>query len=70
MSITNADQNKPFGYDVASISHSGTERRNYVRDALIMDKDQKASANLPGQFVRVFADIFLKKEHTGTGNFK
>jgi len=70
MSTMNADQNKPFGYDVASISHIGTEKRsNHIRDAIMIEKEQKAKANPPGQFVKVFADIFLKKEY-GNSNFR
>jgi len=46
-------------YDVASISRTGQEKRaNYVQDAQRMSKQQQPS----GQFVRVFADIFLKHE--------
>ena len=46
-------------YDVASISRTGQEKRvNYAQDALKMSKQQQPS----GQFVRVFADIFLKHE--------
>lgn len=47
-------------YDIASISRPGKEKRaNYVQDALQIDRDR---AQLPGQFVKIFADIFLKKE--------
>lgn len=46
-------------YDIASISHKGHEKRtNYVQHANQMNKVQQSS----GQFVRVFADIFLKHE--------
>ncbi|OGB89846.1 hypothetical protein A2625_05290 [candidate division WOR-1 bacterium RIFCSPHIGHO2_01_FULL_53_15] len=56
MSNEKTDRNN---YDIASISHLGQEKRtNHVQSALQMDKVEKSS----GQFVKVFADIFLKHE--------
>lgn len=56
MSDAKPDRNN---YDIASISRTGQEKRaNYVRDAFKMEKQQQPS----GQFVKVFADIFLKHE--------
>lgn len=47
-------------YDVASISRPGEDKRtNHVRNALHYDRTK---VNKPGQFVKVFADIFLRKE--------
>ena len=47
-------------YDVASISRKGQERRaNYIQDALHIDKSKINSNN---QFIKVFSDIFLKRE--------
>ncbi|MFH1387539.1 MAG: hypothetical protein ABIH50_07730 [bacterium] len=52
-------ENSREQYDVASISKEGREKRiNTVRDALYMSKLAKPT----GQFVQVFADMFLKKE--------
>jgi hypothetical protein len=46
-------------YDVASISRHGSDKRaNYIQDAMQISKQYKTSGN----FVRVFADIFLKHE--------
>ena len=46
-------------YDVASISRKGSDKRaNYIQDAYHISKQQ----NPTGQFVKVFADIFLKHE--------
>lgn len=56
MSTENQNKNS---YDIASISRKGQEKRaNYVQDALHIGKQQKPT----GQFVKVFADIFLKHE--------
>lgn len=56
MSAENFNKNN---YDVVSISKANQAKRsNYVQDALYIGKQQKSS----GQFVRVFADIFLKHE--------
>lgn len=56
MSDAKPDRNN---YDIVSISRAGQEKRtNHVRQALFMEKSQKTT----GQFVRVFADIFLKHE--------
>ena len=47
-------------YDVASISRKGKEKRaNYVQDALHIEK---ARTKASGKFIRVFSDIFLKRE--------
>ncbi|MEA3492925.1 MAG: hypothetical protein U9R38_00905 [Candidatus Margulisiibacteriota bacterium] len=47
-------------YDVASISQPGKDKRaNHVRNALRYDH---IKVNRPGQFVKVFADMFLRKE--------
>jgi len=46
-------------YDIVSVSRAGSEKRaNFVQDALHISKQQKPT----GQFVKVFADIFLKHE--------
>jgi hypothetical protein len=46
-------------YDVVSLTRAGQEKRaNYVSNAAHMSQAQKST----GQFVRVFADIFLKHE--------
>lgn len=46
-------------YDVVSLSRIGSEKRaNYIQDALQVNKQAKTS----GQFVKVFADVFLKHE--------
>jgi hypothetical protein len=46
-------------YDIASISLTGQEKRtNHVRHALFIEHDSTG----PGQFIKVFADIFLKRE--------
>ncbi|MGB9613231.1 MAG: hypothetical protein ACPL4K_03530 [Candidatus Margulisiibacteriota bacterium] len=48
-------------YDVVSVSRLGSEKRaNYIQDALKIN--QKAAASSAGQFVKVFADIFLKQQ--------
>ncbi len=47
-------------FDVASISRQGKAKRlNYIQDALHVDKS-KISAT--GNFIKVFADVFLKRE--------
>jgi hypothetical protein len=46
-------------YDVVSLTRAGQKKRaNYVQNSLHMSKAQSST----GQFVRVFADIFLKHE--------
>ena len=56
MSRENQDRNQ---YDVVSVSRAGSEKRaNYIQDALHISKQNKSS----GQFVEVFANIFLKHE--------
>ena len=48
-------------YDIASISRSNAEKRaHYIQDAGQVGKPNKTS----GQFVRVFANMFLK--HTAS----
>ena len=48
-------------YDVISISRTGSDKKaNYVQDANHISKQQKTS----GQFIKVFADVFLKREAT------
>lgn len=54
-----AQENNRNSYDVASISRVGSEKKaNYIQDAMHISKQQKPT----GQFVKVFADIFLKRE--------
>jgi hypothetical protein len=54
-----ANQEAKTQYDVASITRKGQEKRaNFVQNANQMNRVEKTS----GQFVRVFADIFLKHE--------
>lgn len=54
-----SEENSKNQYDVVSVSRSGQAKRaNYIQDALHISRQQKTS----GQFVRVFADIFLKHE--------
>ena len=56
MSNENFDRSK---YDIVSVSRKGSEKKaNYVKDGYHIEGAGKSS----GQFVRVFADIFLKKE--------
>lgn len=54
------NQNKNSrNYDIVSISRANSPKKaHYVQDALHIEKQQKTS----GQFVKVFADIFLKHE--------
>lgn len=46
-------------FDVALISQPGKSRRAHIRDALHIEK---SLVKTTGQFIRVFADIFLKRE--------
>ena len=47
-------------FDVASIGRGeGKKRSNFVQNALQIDKGKIAKA---GNFIKVFSDIFLKKE--------
>ena len=56
MSQDNRNKNQ---YDVVSISRVGSEKKaNYIQDALHIGKQH----TIAGQFVRVFADVFLKHE--------
>ena len=46
-------------YDIVSLTRTGQEKRtNYISSAVNMSEAQKPT----GQFVKVFADIFLKHE--------
>lgn len=46
-------------YDIVSLTRTGQEKRtNFIQNAAHMSRAQKST----GQFVRVFADIFLKHE--------
>ncbi|PIS30819.1 hypothetical protein COT42_02435 [Candidatus Saganbacteria bacterium CG08_land_8_20_14_0_20_45_16] len=59
-----ADKNN---YDVASISRPGQDKRaNYVQFALEYDYTK---VTRPGQFIKVFADMFLRKEGSNRGCF-
>ena len=54
-------------YDIASIGRGeGRKRANFVQDALQVDRDKIASTS---RFIRVFADIFLKKEASAGSYF-
>jgi hypothetical protein len=56
----NEQQIDRTNYDVASISRPGREKRtNYVQDALHIEKEK---INAPGKFIKVFSDMFLKRE--------
>ncbi|MFC1568151.1 hypothetical protein ACFL37_00450 [Candidatus Margulisiibacteriota bacterium] len=46
-------------YDVASIGQPGKKRANYVQDALHIDRSKIARTS---QFIKVFSDMFLKRE--------
>jgi len=47
-------------YDIASISRTGQEKRaNYAQDATHVEKERGAS---PGKFVKILANVFLKRE--------
>ncbi len=53
------EQNKPYNYDVVSVSRKGSDKKaNYIQPAHQMSKVEQPT----GQFVRVFADMFLKHE--------
>ena len=54
--MTNSNKSQ---YDVVSVSRTGSEKKaNFIQHADQMQKAQKST----GQFVRVFADMFLKHE--------
>jgi len=54
-----SEQQNKNQYDVVSLTRVGQEKRtNFVQNAAHMSRAQKST----GQFVRVFADIFLKHE--------
>lgn len=56
----NNEQPGRNNFDVVSISRAGQDKRaNYIQDAY---KIERARINQGGEFVKVFADIFLKKE--------
>jgi len=47
-------------YDIISISRTGQEKRaNYVQDAMHMEKGKVTSS---GKFVKILANVFLKRE--------
>ena len=46
-------------FDVASISRQGQKRANYIQDALHIDRSKLP---VSGQFVKIFSDMFLKRE--------
>lgn len=53
-------------FDVASISRPGqTKRANYIQDALHIDKSKVKAT---GEFVKVFANMFLRYE-AGKGSY-
>ncbi len=50
---------KPYDYDVVSVSRTGSDKKaNYIQHAHQVSPAQQPA----GQFVRVFADMFLKHE--------
>jgi len=54
----NSEKHDRNNYDIASITRTGQEKRvNHVQSALHMSK----VAGPSGQFVKVFADIFLSR---------
>jgi len=56
----NEQQVDKRNYDVASISRPGKDKRaNHVQNALEIDAKKIQTA---GKFIRVFSDMFLKKE--------
>lgn len=47
-------------FDVASISRPGkTKRSNYIQDAMLIERSKIKNT---AKFIRVFADMFLKRE--------
>jgi hypothetical protein len=47
-------------FDVASISRPGKAKRsNYIQDAMLIDKSKTRNT---AKFIKVFADMFLKRE--------
>ncbi len=56
MNRENADRRN---FDVALINQPGKTRRAHIRDALHIEKNLVKTS---GQFIRVFADMFLKRE--------
>ena len=48
-------------YDVVTIKNQGQKSTNHIRRADIMSAMDKPT----GQFVRIFSDMFLKKEAVG-----
>jgi hypothetical protein len=54
-------------YDVASISRPGKAKRsNYVQDALHIESSKVQST---GQFIKVFANMFLRREASKASYF-
>jgi len=55
------EQRLKSDFDIASISRVGQDKPVYhVQEADRMDKMDPAK--VPGQFIKVFADVFLRKE--------
>lgn len=47
-------------FDVASISRPGkTKRSNYIQDAMLIERSKIKNT---AKFIKVFADMFLKRE--------
>ncbi len=62
------EQRQRSDFDIASISKVGQEKRVYhVREANSMEKIDPTK--VPGQFIKVFADVFLRKEAGDSGIF-
>ncbi|MFC1571137.1 hypothetical protein ACFL31_01130 [Candidatus Margulisiibacteriota bacterium] len=62
----NREANKR-NYDVASISRKGrAKRENFIQHALLIEKCRLPAT---GQFVKIFSDMFLKKE-CGTKSYR
>jgi hypothetical protein len=49
-----------FNFDVASISRPGkTKRSNYIQDAMLIERSKIKNT---ARFIKVFSDMFLKRE--------
>ncbi len=58
--MTNRENVNKRNFDVASISRPGrTKRANYIQEALFIEKEKISTS---GKFIKVFSDIFLKRE--------
>jgi hypothetical protein len=65
--MDNENKTERTNYDVVSISRGeDVKRANYIQHAMFIEKDRVAPA---GSFIRVFADIFLKKEASNKAYF-